>query len=267
MRSTAQANQIKTSPRILLLDIETAPALGWVWRKWQTDVIEFSSNWYMLSFAYKWYGEDKDVSVKALVDYKGYKASSEDDRGLIVDLWSLLEEADIVIGHNIDFFDIRKANARISFHKLPPPAPFKTVDTKKVAQQFFDFDSNKLNDLGVQLGMGKKLPHSGFDLWRGCMSGDRASWKLMKDYNIQDVVLLEKIYVHFRPWMRSHPNVGMWDDDTSKPICPKCGGGDLQSRGYSVNNTTKYHRFQCKACGGWARSRVNNQKGLKVVNG
>jgi DNA polymerase elongation subunit (family B) len=94
-----------------LLDIETAPSLGWVWRKYQQDVIEFQQNWYMLSFAYKWLGETT-VSVRALPDYKGYRPGLEDDKPLIKDLWALLEEADIVVGHNVDYFDIRKANAR-----------------------------------------------------------------------------------------------------------------------------------------------------------
>lgn len=254
------------SAKILLLDIETAPALGWVWRKWQTDVIEFQQNWYLLSFAWKWLGES-EVHVKALPDYKGYKAPTEDDSKLVKDLWNLLDTADIVIGHNVDFFDIRKANARISFHKLPPPSPFKTVDTKRVAQQFFDFDSNKLNDLGVQLGFGAKTPHSGFDLWRGCMQGDMAWWKLMKVYNKQDVNLLEKIYLHFRPWMKSHPNITLFQEgDVEEPACPKCGSTNVQYRGYVVNMTTKYRRFVCTSCGGWGRSRMNILKGLKVTN-
>ena len=39
----------KKIPKILLLDIETSPALGYVWKKWDTNVIEFKDSWYILS--------------------------------------------------------------------------------------------------------------------------------------------------------------------------------------------------------------------------
>jgi hypothetical protein len=96
------------------------------------------------------------------------------------------------------------------------------------------------------------------------MKGDKASWKLMKDYNKQDVVLLEKIYLHFRPWMRSHPNMGMYAEDLKSQFVLSAEAQDSASWRY-VNNTTTYMRFQCQVCGGWGVA-VNTTKGLKVVN-
>src|ERR1700733_5194536 len=185
--------------KIAFVDIETAPSLGYVWAKWETNVIDFKKDWYMLSYAVKWAHENR-VIVRGLCDYPGYKSNVEDDSKLVTDLWKVFDEADILIAHNGDSFDILKANTRFILHKLPPPSPYKTIDTLKVARAAFKFDSNKLDDLGHYFGIGRKLPHTGFHLWMGCMKGDPASWKLMKRYNGHDVELLEKLYYLVRAW-------------------------------------------------------------------
>ena len=231
--------------KIAFVDIETAPSLGWVWQKYETNVIDFKTDWYLLSFAVKWAGEKK-VKVYGLCDYPGYDKNREDDSKLVDDLWKVFDEADIVIGHNGDSFDIKKSNSRFLTHKLPPPSPYKTVDTLKIARRAFKFDSNKLDDLGRYLGVGRKLPHTGFHLWKGCMNGDPEAWKLMKKYNAHDVELLEQIYFLMRGWSPTHPNV-----NKGQTACPKCGSTKVQRRGFSYTLLRQKQRFQCLSCFGW----------------
>ena len=235
--------------KIILIDIETAPSLGWTWGpKWETSIIDFKTDWYLLSFAYKILGEKK-VTVKSLKDYSGYRKDKENDRELVGDLWKVFNEADILLGHNIDRFDIRKSNARFLTHGLIPPAPYKTVDTLKVARRSFKFDSNKLDDLGHYLGLGRKLPHTGFNLWKKCMDGDLKSWKLMCRYNVQDVLLLEKVYYALRPWATTHPNV-----NKGVFACPTCGSTDTQKRGFSYTLLRQKQRHVCNTCHRWWES-------------
>jgi uncharacterized protein YprB with RNaseH-like and TPR domain len=234
--------------RILFLDIETAPSLGWVWAKYDTTVVDFKANWYMLSFAYKWIGES-GIHVKGLIDYPGYSKDFENDKKLCQDLWNLLDEAEIVIGHNADKFDIRKTNTRFITHGMKPPSLYKTVDTLKIARKVFKFDSNKLDDLGNYLGIGRKLPHTGFHLWKSCMVGDESAWRIMKKYNKQDVALLEKVYFLMRPWATTHPNVN--HGEPGEP-CPKCGSKEVQRRGFSYTQQGRQRqRLQCLSCFGW----------------
>lgn len=235
----------ETPAKILFLDIETAPSLGWVWGKWQQNVIDFKTDWYMLSFAYKWAHENQ-VHVLGLNDFKSYKRDTENDKQLLKALWKLLDEADIVIAHNGDSFDLPKINTRMLTHKMRPPTPYKTVDTLRIAKKAFAFDSNKLDDLGRYLGVGRKLPHTGFHLWRGCMNGDTGSWDLMKQYNAHDVELLEQVYYIMRPWDKNHPNV-----NKGQQACPKCGSYNVQRRGFSYTLLRKKQRFQCSNCAGW----------------
>ena len=231
--------------RIVFVDIETAPSLGWVWGKWEQNVIDFKSDWYMLSFSYKWADEDK-VHVVGLDDFPGYELDKENDKELAKALWAIFDEADVVIAHNGDSFDLPKANTRFISHGLPPPSPYKTVDTLKIARKAFKFDSNKLDELGRYLGIGRKLPNTGFHLWRGCMTGDPESWKQMKDYNKQDVILLEKVYYLVRAWSNTYPVV-----NKGESICPRCGSTNVQKRGFSFTATTKKQRYKCLDCSGW----------------
>lgn len=247
--------------RVLLYDIETVPNLAYVWGKWEQNVIRFESEWHMLCFAYKWLGEKK-THVVALPDFAGYKKDPTNDYHLVKKLWELFNEADVVIAHNGDRFDQRMSNARFIYHGFTPPEPYRSIDTKKVASRYFRFNSNKLDDLGEFLGLGRKLETGGFDTWLGCMNGDARSWRLMTQYNKQDVVLLERVYLHLRPWMDNHPGINIITGMLS--TCPKCGEGPLHKRGFKHTKTLKYQRYQCQKCGGWSQARLSEKTDTKV---
>lgn len=214
---------------------------------YEQNVIDVQKSWYILCFAYKWQGERK-VHTKALPDYKKFKKDREDDSALVKDLWRLYDEADVVIAHNGDKFDLRKSNARFVKYLLPPPSPYKTIDTLKIARQRFAFLSNRLNDLGAYLGVGRKLPHTGFHLWKSCMCGEAKAWERLRAYNARDVVLLERVYDRLKPWASSHPNLAALSE---KPCCPVCQSTKIQRRGYNLAKVKKTPRFQCISCGTW----------------
>lgn len=242
--------------KTLLLDIETSPNLGYIWEKYEQDVLAYTEEWFMLSFAVKWLGK-KRTDVWSLPDFPMYRKDKHNDKDLVTKLHSYLNEADVVIAHNGDFFDIKKSNARFIFHKLPPPKPFKTIDTKKVAKRAFMFNSNKLDDLGKYFGVGRKLKHTGFELWLGCLHGDKKAWKLMTKYNKQDVILLEKIYLRMLPWTLNHPNYNVYDG--TKGGCPNCGSNKIQRRGFSYTQSNKYQQFACLDCRNWFRGKVDKK--------
>lgn len=252
----------KMRVRVLLYDIETSPNLGYVWGKWQQDVVKFESEWILLSFAWKWLGESK-THVLTLPDFDLYETDPTDDRELVTKLWELFNEADIVIAHNGDRFDQKKSNARFLAHGMTPPSPYRTVDTLKVAKRNFSFNSMRLGDLGKMLGLGVKAETGGFETWLGCMRGDKRAWNKMARYNKQDVVLLEKIYLALRPWAQTHPGMNLLNGDME--ACPKCGGGPMIRQGIRHTQTGTYQRFQCTSCGGWSRSRLAEKSNHKVA--
>lgn len=242
--------------KILIYDIETSPNLAYVWGKWQQDVIAFKSEWELLSWSAKWLGEKQIIAV-------GRDNFSEEI--LVRRLHQLFDEADVVIAHNGDQFDQKMMNAKFIQFGLTPPSPYRSIDTKKVAKRYFRFNSNKLDDLGALLGLGRKVQTGGFSLWLGCMNNDKKAWAKMLRYNKQDVVLLEKIYLKLRPWIDNHPGVNIIDGINDG--CPKCGAKKMHKRGTrKINKTTTVQRFQCQSCGGWSQGRITDRSMVQYVN-
>lgn len=242
--------------KILVFDIETSPNVAYVWAKYQQDVIRYLSEWEILCFAYKWLGEDETIVA-------GRDHYSEEV--LVQRLHQLFDEADIVVAHNGNSFDIKKCNAKFIEFGLTPPSPFKSIDTKLVARRYFKFNSNKLDDLGDILGLGRKVQTGGFDLWVGCMNNDASAWRKMVEYNKQDVDLLEQVYLKLRPWMDNHPAINVLDG--KEQACPKCGKGPMHKRGRrKINKTTFNQRYQCQSCGGWSQSRKSKKTTVRYTN-
>jgi hypothetical protein len=240
--------------KILLYDIETSPSMGYYFELYREgNIVWNEKSWYMLSFAYKWLGEEK-TNVVSLPMFKSYSKNREDDKELVAELWKLFDEADVVIAHNGNSFDQKKTNARFIYHNMQPPSPYKEIDTKLVAKRYFKFDSNKLTDLGKYLGLGQKLSTGGFELWQKCMAGDPDAWKLMCKYNKQDVVLLEQVYLKLRPWMTNHPNMNIISGAIHN--CPNCNSSDIQGRGFTYTRVSKRQRYWCKSCGAWSSGEV-----------
>jgi DNA polymerase III epsilon subunit-like protein len=233
-------------PRILCWDIETAPIMGAVWRYYETNVVWIEQDWYMLGWSAKWLGGEQ--ITRMLPDYKGYKPGVPDDRALVTELHELIQQADILVAHNGDAFDIKKSKARFVKNGLPPISP-QTYCTKKMCKRNFGFTSNKLDEVAKFLDIGQKL-QTDKSLWQGCIAGDKASWAKMAKYCARDTRLLEKVYLALRSWDRQHPNLNVLMNRVNG--CSKCGGTDIKRRGYRYSPTGRAVRYQCKRCLGYS---------------
>lgn len=231
--------------RILAYDIETAPNTSYTWGKYEQNVLSFVQESYMLCYAYKWLDE-KTTHVIGLPDFPTYKKDPTDDKALTTSLWELFNEADIIIAHNGDAFDIKYSNGRFLYHKLVPPTTYRTIDTLKIARRRFKLNSNKLNDLGEVLNVGKKVETGGFQLWLDCMAGCPKAWKKMKRYNKQDVDLLIEVYERLKPWVPNHPNLNVEHDAEA---CSVCQSEHLVKAGFVFTNAAKQQRWKCVDCG------------------
>lgn len=248
-------------PKILIFDIETAPIRAFVWRIWKENVglNQIDRDWYVMSWVAKW-AYCEDILTDSLPNHEdNYKKDVEDDSAILKTIWNLLDEADMVVAHNGDRFDIPKLNARFIYHGMKPPSPYKQIDTLKVAKYTFNFTSNKLDYLANYLGFGKKADTGGFSLWSGCMDGDPESWAKMVDYNKKDVVLLEDVYMVMRPWMKNHPNFGVYLE-SDESMCTACGCTNLISLTdredkYAYTNLGRFELFRCVGCGRHIRGR------------
>ncbi len=243
--------------RILLLDIESAPNTAHVWGlfKQNISISQLMDSSYVLCWAAKWLGDD-------YVYFDSVHRSKP--KQMLKGIHQLLSEADAVIHYNGTRFDIPTLNKEFLLNGYAPPASYKQIDLLKTAKDRFRFPSNKLDYVAQSLGVGEKHKHAGHELWVKCMAGDDDSWKVMEEYNVQDVVLLESVYHKLLPWIKNHPNIALYDGQEEE-TCPNCGGNHLIRRGLAHTIVGTYQRYQCNDCGTWSRDRKNIKKQPKLT--
>lgn len=241
------------NPRVLVFDIETSPMTVMVWGLYEQRISSDNvlEDWFVLSYAAKWLCDDEVISNVLT----SQEVKNRNDKRIVEEMWKLFDEADIVIAYNGNHFDIRKLNARFIYHDMKPPSPYQSIDPLLVARKSFSFSSNKLDFVNSYLSLGNKI-HEGFDLWRKCYSANAEALKEMETYNRQDVVALEELYMKIRPWITSHPNLGVYLD-TNETVCPKCGNAELSWKGFYFTPAGKYRAFRCECCGAVGRSKQN----------
>lgn len=244
----------ESQTKILVLDIETAPLLAFVWGIWEQNINfqAIQSDWFILTWSAKWLFEDKIYSAKLT----SKEAVKQDDKRIMRSIWMMLDKADIVITHNGDKFDIKKLNTRFLVHRMNPPMPFISIDTLKHNKKQFAHSSNKLDYINNSLGVPRKMEHEGFPLWVKCYKGDPKSLDIMEKYNVQDVRILEDLYLRIRQWIKPHPNLSLHITDESVERCPTCMSDDLkQEKKHYYTKTARYEAFRCNDCGAVGRHR------------
>lgn len=249
--------RVYSAPRILLLDIETAPLLAYIFQKqiWKARITheKVLSDWFILTFSCKYLGEDEIISNRLTSE----EAINQDDSRLIEKLWYLLCDSDIVVCHGGDYFDIPNINTRFVVFGMGPTTHYRQIDTLKVAQRQFGFTHNSLAALADFFGIVSKIETT-FDLWKRCFIGDEKALFEMESYNRRDVEILEEVYLKLRPWIKSHPNLSIYDNSVEL-TCPHCRGHNLKpDGGYYTTQTGRYPTYRCFDCGATPRDRKSD---------
>lgn len=250
-----------TAARVLVLDIETSPNLAYVWRLWQENVglSQLIEAGQVIAFAAKWHGE-REVEFHA--DYNFDTGRLTGHKAMVRAAHRLVNEADAIVHYNGTSFDMPHLNREFLLAGLTPPAPHKDIDLYLTARKRFRFASNKLDHVARELGVGAKVSHAGFELWRRCMESDAAAWRTMRRYNIGDVKLTEKVYDRMLPWITSHPHLGLLADTPDPTKCGRCGG-ELVRNGSAYTAQGRRQRFVCRDCGGYSTS-TRREAGVSI---
>lgn len=225
---------------ILLLDIETRPAKAYVWRAYgeqNIGVEQIIDGGGTICIGAKWLG-DKECYL-----FSEWEHGHAEMLALTHDMMS---HADAVITFNGDKFDLPKLQGEFLLNGLGPTPPATSIDVIKTIRKF-GFFMNKLAYIGPLLSVGDKIKHEGFELWTKVIAGDKAAQGRMSKYCIQDVRLLEKLYLKIRPFIRNHPHMGK----VGANECGACGSHHVQSRGTRRTRAFKIQRLQCQDCGSW----------------
>lgn len=240
--------------KILTLDIETQRAVVETFNLFRPfigiDRVMVPTR--ILCFAAKWRGDDRVI----------FKSAWEDDdtasyERMMRAAFDLVSEADVVVTWNGDRFDLQWLESEFGRLGLGRPVPYRSLDLIKINKKWFKGGqmSLKLDWSARRWIKDAKLPHGGSDLWHDIRHGTRdekrAARKTMREYNIQDTVITEKLFEEFLPW--SNINLAIYDslDLDGQDRCTKCSSTNLKKDGvkYRATNAGLYQIYRCKDCG------------------
>lgn len=233
-----------TKRKRLYFDIETSPNIGFFWTagfKLNISTESIIKERAIICICYKW--EEDKVTHSLNWD------SKQNDKKMLQEFIKVANEADELVGHNGDKFDLSWIRTRCLFHRLEMFPTYTTIDTLKVARSKFKFNSNKLNYIAKYLGIGQKI-HTEYDLWKDIvLNKDKEAMDKMIKYCKMDVILLEKVHKELSLHIPAKTHYGViFGGD--RGTCPECGSDDIVRNNKRVTATGLVKvQMRCKTCG------------------
>ena len=239
---------MSTGPRILAMDIETSPHKVWTFNTYKAFIppIQIIDPTRVISWAAKWHGKPGVLF-----------ASEYHNLDHIHSMWTLLDEADVLVTYNGNRFDIPHLNREFQRRGMGQPSPYVSVDLYRVIKRDQIWASHKLAYLTEQLGLSGKLENGGFQTWLDCLQSEdaerqRRAWNKMRRYNKRDVVTTEELFDEVRHLVTNIPHTALYTGAKHlNPACPQCESENVTQQGYRRTKTRRYARYQCQDCAKW----------------
>jgi uncharacterized protein YprB with RNaseH-like and TPR domain len=215
-----------SSANVMIYDIETSQIVAKVfWTgKQYVGFDKLKTEPKIISISWKWLGEDK-------VHYLTWD-KDHSDKQMLVDFLPEYNKADMVIGVNNDNFDNRWINARAAKYRLQVNTMIRSFDIQKEFKRLFRIPSYSMKYAAKFFGLDQqKQQHEGIIMWDmiedGTPDQQKEYLKKMVDYNIQDILTTEDLYLSLRQYMGHKMHLGVFDDK-AKYTCPNCGGNHIK---------------------------------------
>lgn len=196
----------------------------------------------IICISYKWQYEDKVHTL----DFRN------GEKQMLKEFIKILGDADEIIAHNGDRFDLPFLRARCLYHGVLMFPTYRTLDTLKKTRSSFLFASNKLDYLLKYTEVGEKVEHEGFDMWKKIIEGDKKeseeALEKMIEYCEGDVIGLADFYAVISPFITHNNNFAVlvggdkWD-------CPECGSGNVElHHTYTTAMGVIRRQMKCNDC-------------------
>lgn len=254
----AAGGALQNAHNVLTLDIERIPGIArhnhrgltiegdfWDLSGWKHVIgyrlpVESVIEWpRTICVAWRWYGQKRTEF-----------ASEWDDGqdGMLRRVWEAYDRADVLYGHNVDFFDTRHLNTAWRDMGLPAPSPYKILDTLKEARKTFGDESKTLAALTQRTGVSTKTDKYEVAVARAAVAGDVKAQRKLKAYNCGDVVASEEFVDRLRGWIPTHPH-SLTGNSDDRPTCNQCWGDNLVRNGTKLATLITYVLYRCQDCG------------------
>jgi DNA polymerase elongation subunit (family B) len=254
--------------KVLILDYEVSEVVATTYDVYRGPSRRILKNPQIIAVAWKFRGESK-IHSRILPDYKGYKVGlmNLDDRKLCEEVYDVMKEADVIVGHNIKKFDLTVARTRFFEHGFKPTKEWGVEDTLQILWSQFKLPRNTLDEACKFVGIKGKGKQRHSDFVDGCYDGEMKDWKGMQKYNINDVEITEAFYEKIGPWNPRGVNYNLYARQGN--ACPFCGMNKALRNGARWNKTNLRQRYECQSCGkGWTGESIATTKEgtLELVN-
>ena len=257
-RRLREFKEKKSLAKILLLDIETSQIhfRAWDTGKQYVSWKQITKHRYMICWAGKWLYSAKSFGECVTPE----ESLRRDDTRITQGVWNTMDEADIIVGHNVRNFDIKQINTGILGGDIEggvPPSPYNVIDTLAVSRTNFKQPSHSLAYLLEWLSLSEKLKTEQ-GLWNGCEAGNKKDLKYMFKYCKGDIFGTEELYLKLRPWIRSHPNVAIYGEMQNSG-CPHCESPNVVKVDKPYRTPlNSYQSYRCNDCGTPSHSRFSS---------
>ena len=231
-------------PKVLFLDIESSPNVGLFWSagyKINVPSDNIIRERQIICICWKWQGEKTVHSLD-------YGKDGENEKEMLKDITLVINQADLIVGHNHEKFDMAFIRSRLLCYGLPPFGVISTEDTYRLSAKTFYLNSYSLNYMSKFIGVGEKI-RTDYAMWKDILlrSSSTALRKMVK-YCKNDVVIQEKVYDKISPFVTHSVNKALLGISPSKFGCPSCGSMDVQRYGLRTTRVAKQQRWKCNGC-------------------
>ena len=237
LENNITTNKIQNNQgKVLIYDIETSYNIGKFWRTGYNlninpgDIIHERA---IICISYKWLGEDQVYSLTW--------DKNQCDKFLLEQFIPILDEADMIVAHNGDRYDLKFIKTRALKHNLKMLINYKQFDTLKVAKAKFMFNSNKLDYISKFLGAEGKISTE-MKLWDDIILRKCPKAMIeMLTYCEEDVRQLEIVYNALVSWENPKFHIGVMNGGT-KQTSPITGNVNIeQVKQMTTNSGTIKH--------------------------
>jgi len=226
----------------LFFDIETSYIQ---YRRWKfggdkyvnPDMIIRDSE--IICISYKWQHDDKVHTLDWRIG----------EKKMLKAFVKIMAEADEIIGHNGDRFDLKELRTRCIYHGVLMYPTYRTLDTLRKSRQYFNFSSNRLNYIGRFLNIGEKVDTGGIQLWIDVVENKSVkALENMIKYCERDVILLEDAYFVLSPFITHNNNFAVLTGG-EKWECPECASSNVEMyRYYTTPLGVVRREMKCNSC-------------------
>ena len=242
----------------LHFDLETSQIIfkGWRTGKQYVGGHQILEPTKIISVHWKWEGDSE-------VQNMDWGLKKQCDKKLLEKFIPIMNQADEIVGHNGDRFDIKWVRTRAMFHGIPMNHTYNSIDTLKLAKKYLNAHSNSLKELCKYFGLELKKDPGGIGTWDAIQfDKSREALDHLLYYGDGDIVSLEALFNKLLPYVKPNLHYGVLRGG-SKWSCPHCGGDKIhKNQTYTTAAGTIQHYMRCsnKQCDGFQGTyKINNK--------